>query len=389
MAPSLIPATRSEALNALEEFASGPVLRYARLRNHIAEGHSHVSRLSAAISHRLVSEAEVLRAVLKNHKPASVEKFLQEVCWRSYWKGWLESRPAVWRDFADAPPSDDPLAETLREGKSGCAAMDAFARELVGTGYMHNHARMWWASFWTHRAGLPWREGARFFLDHLLDADAASNTLSWRWVAGLQTAGKTYLVRRSNLETYWPDVPTEGLDQLEGEPHIRIPPDSADRSRREIENLPESPGEGEAGLLIHEEDFSPECEAFRDFRPKAAFLWKTPPRSRVRAEWLQCASEDVRARAESHFQIAVPTADSLAALTDWVEAHGLRRVVMAAPCVGPVDDSLKSFRNWCGERDISIVRLRRRWDSKAFPFSKAGFFPFWNSLRPHLADLCK
>jgi deoxyribodipyrimidine photo-lyase len=389
MAPSLIPATRSEALDALEEFASGPVLRYARLRNHIAEGHSHVSRLSAAISHRLVSEAEVLRAVLKNHKPAAVEKFLQEVCWRSYWKGWLESRPGVWRDFSDAPPSVDRLADRLCEGESGCAAMDAFARELVQTGYMHNHARMWWASFWTHRAGLTWREGARFYLDHLLDADAASNTLSWRWVAGLQTVGKTYLVRRSNLENYWPDAPTEGLDQLEGEPHIRIPPDSADRSRREIADLPESPGEGDAGLLIHEEDFSPECEAFRDFRPKAAFLWKTPPRSRVRAEWLHRASEDVRARAESHFQIAVPTGDSLSALTDWVEARDLRRIVMAAPCVGAVDDSLKSFQNWCGERDISIVCIRRRWDSKVFPFSKAGFFPFWNSLRPHLADLCK
>jgi hypothetical protein len=178
----------------------------------------------------------------------------------------------VWRDFADAPPSVDPLAETLREGKSGCAPMDAFARELVGTGYMHNHARMWWASFWTHRAGLPWREGARFFLDHLLDADAASNTLSWRWVAGLQTAGKTYLVRRSNLETYWPDAPTEGLDQLEGEPRIRIPPDSADRSRRVIEDLPESPG----------------VYLWKDAEGKVLYVGKAKRlRSRVKSYWAQ------------------------------------------------------------------------------------------------------
>jgi len=178
MAAALIPATRAEALHALGDFVDGPVLRYARLRNHIADGHSHVSRLSAAITHRLVTEEEVIRTVLQIHKPAAVEKFLQEVVWRSYWKGWLELRPGVWRDFVDFTPAAEPLAESMRAGRSGCEAMDAFARELVSTGYLHNHARMWWASFWIHRAGLPWRDGAQFFLDHLLDADAASNTLS-------------------------------------------------------------------------------------------------------------------------------------------------------------------------------------------------------------------
>ena len=80
--------------------------------------------------------------------------------------------------------------------------MDRIARELIQTGYLHNHARMWWASFWIHAEGLPWELGADVFFRHLLDADPASNTLSWRWVAGLQTAGKTYLVRLSNLQKY-------------------------------------------------------------------------------------------------------------------------------------------------------------------------------------------
>jgi deoxyribodipyrimidine photo-lyase len=387
MAANLIPATRAEALLALHNFSDGPVLQYARLRNHIADRHTHVSRLSAAIAHRLVTEAEVLGAVLRVHKSTTVEKFVQEVVWRSYWKGWLELHPGVWRDFADAESSGSPLAERLQEGQSGCAAMDACARELVSTGYLHNHARMWWASFWIHRAGLPWKDGTRFFFDHLLDADAASNTLSWRWVAGLQTPGKTYLVRRSNLDSYWPDAPSEGLEQLDGEPLVDIPQDSADRSLRVMENFPEAPGESAAGLLLHEEDLSLECGPLSQFRPVAACFWKTPARSAIRAAWLNRALDDACARAENHFQKNVTEIQALNFLKDWVEAHDLGRIVMATPSVGPVRDSLRAFFQWCGECGIVVTLIRRRWDARVFPLAKAGFFPFWNSVRPQLSEL--
>jgi len=389
MAAGLIPATRPEALRALGDFVNGPVLRYARLRSHMVEGHPHVSRLSAALTHRLITEEEVLRVVLQAHKPAAVEKFLQEVVWRSYWKGWLELRPGVWRDFIDFAPTGEPLAERLREGRSGCEAMDVLSRELISTGYLHNHARMWWASFWIHRAGLPWRDGARFFLDHLLDADAASNTLSWRWVAGLQTAGKTYLVRRSNLETYWPDAPEQGLNQLDGDPTIDILRDTADCSRHEIAEAVESPGDAPAGLLLHEEDLSLECGPLRGFRPEAVHFWKTPPRSSLRAAWLPLATEDACSRAESHFQREVTASETLNALQDWVESQSLRRIVMASPFVGPVRDSLAPFLVWCADRSIAIVPIRRRWDSRVLPLARAGFFPFWNSMRPRLADLAE
>ena len=389
MTTDLIPATRAEALLALHDFIEEPVLHYARLRNHIAERHTHVSRLSAAIAHRLVTEAEVLAAVLRVHKSTPVEKFLQEVVWRSYWKGWLELRPGVWRDFADSVPTGGAIAERLREGHSACAAMDAFAHELVSTGYLHNHARMWWASFWIHRSGLHWKDGARFFFDHLLDADAASNTLSWRWVAGLQTPGKTYLVRRSNLASYWPDAPSAGLDQLDGEPRLDIPQDSADRSLHATENLPEGPGDSAAGLLLHEEDLSLECGPLSRFHPVSACFWKTPARSSIRAAWLNLATEDARARAGNHFQKNVAEMQSLDSLKDWVQAHDLRRIVIAAPSVGPVRDSLEPFLQWCGESSIVVTRIQRRWDARVFPLARAGFFPFWNSVRPQLPELIR
>jgi deoxyribodipyrimidine photo-lyase len=78
--------------------------------------------------------------------------------------------------------------------------IDYFVNELLNTGYLHNHARMWFAAWWVHEARLPWQCAAALFYRHLLDGDPASNTLSWRWVAGLQTPGKTSLARRSNLE---------------------------------------------------------------------------------------------------------------------------------------------------------------------------------------------
>ena len=88
------------------------------------------------------------------------------------------------------------------DGETGIECFDAWSAELCETGYLHNHARMWFASIWIFTLKLPWRLGADFFYRHLLDGDAASNTLSWRWVAGLHTRGKPYAARADNIATY-------------------------------------------------------------------------------------------------------------------------------------------------------------------------------------------
>ena len=87
-------------------------------------------------------------------------------------------------------------------GRTGIACFDAWAQELTATHYLHNHARMWFASIWIFTLRLPWELGADFFFRHLLDGDAASNTCSWRWVGRLHTAGKTYLARAANIREY-------------------------------------------------------------------------------------------------------------------------------------------------------------------------------------------
>ena len=199
------PATRQSALQRLDEFLEDAP-HYAARRNHVLPGHPQVSRLSAAIRHRLITEAEVVEAALQKYPFRVVEKFLQEVLWRGYWKGWLERRPWVWDGYGASDAAMDPEVAAacceVAAGRSPSGIMNHFARELLATGYLHNHARMWWASYWIHHCGLPWELGARHFFRHLLDADPASNTLGWRWVAGEQTRGKTYLATAQNIRKF-------------------------------------------------------------------------------------------------------------------------------------------------------------------------------------------
>ena len=137
----LYPATREAALARLDDFlADAP--QYAARRNHVVPGHPHVSRLSAALRHRLVREQEVVEATLRRHPVRAVEKFLQEVLWRGYWRGWLERNPQVWdraveeaaRLEASLSPDARRSAQAALEGRSGEPLMDIFARELLDTG---------------------------------------------------------------------------------------------------------------------------------------------------------------------------------------------------------------------------------------------------------------
>ena len=190
--------TRAAALARLEEFLPHAG-SYAADRNFVRPGHPNISRLSPWVQKRLLLEEEVVAAARERWSFESVEKFVQEVYWRTYWKGWLEQRPEAWSRWVEAVPRlRDALSAEQRStlaaalaGRTGIAGFDDWAKELVATGYLHNHARMWFASIWVFTLRLPWELGATFFYEHLLDGDVASNTLSWRWVAGLQTPGKT------------------------------------------------------------------------------------------------------------------------------------------------------------------------------------------------------
>ena len=210
--------TRAAGLAQLQAFLPHAGRRYADTRNHDdGGGRSNVSQLSPWLHAGLLKEHEVLEAVLGKHPGRTADKFVSEVFWRVYFEGYLAQRPSIWRSYCqgrdralEAVSANAGLREAYEEaslGRTGIEAFDHWARELVETGYLHNHARMWFASIWIFTLKLDWTLGADFFLRHLIDGDAASNTLSWRWVAGLHTKGKTYLARPGNIARYTANHP--------------------------------------------------------------------------------------------------------------------------------------------------------------------------------------
>jgi hypothetical protein len=189
-----------------ENFVSNNLSNYQGLRNYdYGPGkRDNVSCLSPFITHRLILEQELIKRSLNSYPFAKVEKFIQEIYWRTYWKGWLELRPAVWEDFISEREQryDEAAYEKAINGNTGIDCFDFWINELKEENYLHNHTRMWFASIWIFTLGLPWHLGAEFFIKYLLDGDAASNTLSWRWVAGIQTKGKHYIARPSNISKF-------------------------------------------------------------------------------------------------------------------------------------------------------------------------------------------
>ncbi|MEM7296318.1 MAG: FAD-binding domain-containing protein [Pseudomonadota bacterium] len=376
--------TRAAALSRLSEFLPHAGRDYAGLRNYDLPGHPHVSRLSPYIRRRLITEEEVLEAVLRRFSLSSAEKFVQEVYWRTYWKGWLEMRPVVWTDYqlelaelVEMLECDSDLKARWDMACTGCtgiAGFDDWARELTGTGYLHNHARMWFASIWIFTLKLPWVLGADFFLRHLLDGDPASNTLGWRWVAGVQTRGKTYLARASNISKY-----TEGRfrptsRKLASEaPPLDGPPSPPPEALRLSETI--NPGR-KAALLLTDEDLSPGFLFQAGLRPLATG-WLSVARgvSPLKVapgvtRFVDGAFEDVATRYFDRLGPVTPL--SVDQVADWFAGTGADHLVTAYAPVGPTAAALERLRL----AGLPLREVRRCYDSEAWPSATAGFFKF-------------
>ena len=202
--------SRDFAIQALNEFIEKNLVEYSRLRNFDfgADKRSNVSCLSPYVTHGVISEIEIIKKSLKKYSFVKNEKFIQEVLWRVYWKGWLELRPDVWTDFIidlnklkQEYKNNKNYLEAI-EGKTKIECFNTWVNELKNYNYLHNHARMWFASIWIFTLGLPWQLGAEFFMRYLFDGDSASNTFGWRWVAGIQTKGKNYVALEWNIKKF-------------------------------------------------------------------------------------------------------------------------------------------------------------------------------------------
>ncbi len=391
--------SRAEGLRRLADFAASTGRHYAEHRNHDLgpDDRTNVSTLSPYIRHRLVTEAEVARAAIEATGPRAAERFLQEVGWRTYWKGWLELRPQIWRSYFNEVRDDlgklerDPALKERYDravaGRAGIVCFDAWARELVEIGYLHNHARMWFASIWIFTLELPWALGADFFMRHLLCGDPASNTLSWRWVAGLQTRGKCYEASRENISKF-----TNG--RFKPREHLAANIQALDGPK------PPSPGsipapdridEGRPfGLLLTEDDLRaadydlprPQIRGVAALTGEAS---RSPvPVSAKVVEFTHGAVDDGLALAAGAY--ATPNAGRLdganwaESIAAWAGSIGVDQVVVPHVPVGPARDRLDEAAARLARSQIRLVRLRREWDAELWPLATAGYFPFREKL---------
>ena len=374
--PVLLSGPFAAGDNALQAFLEQGAAGYEAHRNfdYGPDDRSNVSQLSKFISHRVLFEYDVAKRALARHQPDVIEKFIQEVFWRIYWKGWLEHRPAVWADYIVFDHDTIPTHRYQQAvtGKTGIDCFDYWSAELQNTNYLHNHARMWFASIWIFTLGLPWQAGARFFMQHLYDGDAASNTLGWRWVAGIQTAGKHHLARASNIaqftngrfapqglnETALPIASTKSYDIM--------PIDDHENYQKKYNNLIVL----ENDLYLKNKEFYAAYDAVYVLRPDSV----------VRSVDIAGVVSDFKIGLVSAFCEICPDAQIIDAAELQQIAASQTGLDIVYPSVGDNLDHLFRVRDNLG---VALHLLKRPEDVFSWYYAKKGFFNF----KKHIPDI--
>ncbi|MDA9005212.1 DNA photolyase-like protein [Amylibacter sp.] len=381
--------TREAGLKRLKEFAPFAGETYSNERNFDFSftKKNSVSALSPWIKHRLITEEEVLIEILKYHSPHSAMKFIQEVFWRGYFKGWLEQHPTVWSHHNEKLIKEYTKLENnkfVREnymsainGETGIECFDFWCEQLKSTGYLHNHVRMWFASIWVFTLKLPMELGADFFMLHLIDADAASNTLSWRWVSGLHTKGKAYAARATNIEKF-----TNGQFNPSGQLVEDINPltENIDHPLVTLPQLDKSI-QKDAVLLVTEEDCSPETSLeTKDLKVEILplYLEKKYPR------WIE-PNNSVRFFSNTAVQNTCQRLGQLGVekinKTKWTDTIleasdrlGTKNIIIPKVPVGAVKSKLRKVKKNLAEHDIYIYEHYKNYDIYTWQHASKGFF---------------
>ena len=370
----IFEASRAKALNQLNNFVENNLGEYSKLRNFDfgPEKRSNISCLSPYITHGIINEQEVIQKALSKFSFSKNEKFIQEVLWRTYWKGWLELRPNVWADYLielnqiknEFKDNKDYIAAI--EGKTKVDCFNEWVKELKENNYLHNHTRMWFASIWIFTLELPWQLGAEFFMQHLYDGDAASNTLGWRWVAGVQTQGKHYLASEWNIKKF-----TNNRFQ-----NIKLnenaPPKVSEKSYQIIKQDFNNPQKIEnKNLLIFENNLSFEITDFKENNFKKIYLVSNKNENRAiklsekLVKFKSHLIEDQEQRLKNQ-SIDCQIID-ISELTNIENYYGLY------PTVGENLDFLNS-------NNLKIDFLYRNLDQLAWQYCNKGFFNFKNYI---------
>ena len=367
-------ASRAKALDKLNYFVENNLSEYSKLRNFDfgPENRSNISCLSPYITHGIINEREVVKKSLSKFSFSKNEKFIQEVLWRTYWKGWLELRPNVWSDYLielnkirkDYKNNQNYINAV--EGKTNLECFNAWVKELKEKNYLHNHTRMWFASIWIFTLELPWQLGAEFFMQHLYDGDAASNTLGWRWVAGVQTQGKHYLASEWNIKKFT----NNRFNNIKL--NENAPPKVSEKTYQIIKKDFNNPQNiDDKNLLIFENNLSFEITDFQNNKFKKIYLISSKNENRsiklsekvVKFKSLLIEDQEQRLKAKSIDCEVI----------DISEIKKIENCYSLYPTVGENLDYLNS-------NNIKIDFLYRKLDQYSWQYCNKGFFNFKNYI---------
>ena len=367
--------SRASAIENLNRFVDQNLFEYSKLRNfdYGPDNRSNISCLSPYITHGVISELEVIKKSLSKFSFSKNEKFIQEVLWRTYWKGWLELRPNVWTDYLNELKKireefkDNQNYKNAIEGNTNIECFNEWIKELKETNYLHNHARMWFASIWIFTLDLPWQLGAEFFMKHLYDGDAASNTLGWRWVAGIQTQGKNYLASEWNIKKFTNNrFSNIKLNE-------NAPPKTSDKtyaaSKLEFSN-PQNLEE--KNLLIFENNLSFEISDFKDQKFKKIFLISNKNENRT----IELSEKLVKFKSQL-IEDQKKRLEEKSINTEIIDLSEMQNINETSYGLYPTVGENLDFLN---TNNLKIEFLYRKLDQFSWQYCNKGFFNFKNYI---------
>jgi len=363
--------SRLEALEKLKKFVEKDISNYNTKRNFDfgVTNRSNVSCLSPYITHRLITEYETAKIILKKYPFQKVDKFIQEIFWRVYWKGWLELRPKVWTDFIEDLKTIGEDENYLKavNGGTEIECFNDWVNEIKNFNYLHNHTRMLFASIWIFTLGLPWQKGAEFFLKHLYDGDAASNTLSWRWVAGIQTKGKNYLAQSWNISKFtnnkYKDVKlNENALPLTDKREYKLNPLNLNYEDNSNENL-----------LVFENELNLENQKLKNYKNIYLVLLSNEVRQlKLEQKVLDYKLQIINDQKKRFEQIQILDEVKFQPIVEKVKSFDVIH-----PCIGENYSYINNLRK---KHNLRLNFILRDEDKFSWQYSNKGYFNFKNSI---------
>ncbi|MDR9499922.1 MAG: FAD-binding domain-containing protein, partial [Hydrogenovibrio sp.] len=178
---------------------------YAKTRNALTGA---VTQLSPYLRQGILTEQDLLAYLKQAPDADQATRLIQQLTWRSYFHQVHAAQPEqIWQDAEpyktgwQAHDYEPNLPDDITQGQTGIRLIDQLIQSLLTQGYLHNRGRLYLSAYIVHWRRVAWQAGAKWFLQHLLDGDIASNNYSWQWVAST-FSNKPYIFNLENARTF-------------------------------------------------------------------------------------------------------------------------------------------------------------------------------------------